>query len=268
MARYVEKAENYLQLALCDVGKEKCIALKGINFEPRDYYLFHYVASGKGILELNNHRYELSKGQIFMIPKDTKAKYYPLASDPWFYLWVGIKGSEVEEYLSLCHLNINNPIINDNKELTLKNLFEAINNRYLDVGYFDLFSLGYTYQLICEMIMMSEETSKVSSIVAHTNEAIEFIKNNYQSSISVLDIASNVGVNANYLANIFKMVKNMSPKECLIQIRMEKAKLLLETKKYKIKDVARMVGYPNQLHFSSQFKKYYGISPSFYGVNE
>ena len=45
---------------------------------------------------------------------------------------------------------------------------------------------------------------------------------------------------------------------------MEQAKKILATHKYKVKDVGSFVGYKNQLHFSSEFKKYTGFSPNDY----
>jgi AraC-like DNA-binding protein len=70
------------------------------------------------------------------------------------------------------------------------------------------------------------------------------------------------------LANIFQKNVNISPKQYLIDTRMARAKLLLKTKQYKIKDVSRMVGYKNQLHFSNEFKRYYGVSPLNYENKE
>ena len=260
--RFIENAKNYLELSLVDSGKEKCIPLKGVFFHPRDYYLFHYVIAGKGVLELNNHKYELSKGQIFMIPPLTEARYYPASSDPWTYLWVGFNGANVEEYLKICSLSINQPIFNDDKNLTFKTIFERIESHGYERGFSDLTSLGYTYILIQEMINHLGREKKISTIAQHTYMAMEFIKNNYKVQISVSDIASSLGVNVNYLANIFKKVAGISPKEYLTKTRMEKAGILLRTNRYKIKEVAEEVGYPNQLHFSSQFRKYYHCSPS------
>jgi AraC-like DNA-binding protein len=34
------------------------------------------------------------------------------------------------------------------------------------------------------------------------------------------------------------------------------------SKVYKIKDIAKNVGYANQLYFSNEFKKYYGVYPT------
>jgi AraC-like DNA-binding protein len=49
---------------------------------------------------------------------------------------------------------------------------------------------------------------------------------------------------------------------------MERAGVLLLTYEYKIKEVAQMVAYPNQLHFSNAFHKYYGVSPLQYAKSK
>lgn len=44
-------------------------------------------------------------------------------------------------------------------------------------------------------------------------------------------------------------------------VRMTKALTLLQSGQFSIKTVSEMVGFKNQLHFSNEFKKYYGSSP-------
>ena len=47
------------------------------------------------------------------------------------------------------------------------------------------------------------ESKSLSLAEAHINAAKEYIQNNYQFNLSVEDVAHNVGVTSNYLANIF-----------------------------------------------------------------
>ena len=94
--------------------------------------------------------------------------------------------------------------------------------------------------------------------------AKDYIKNNYQFDISIEDIAKNTNVTPNHLSLIFKKEEGMTTKRYLTKVRMSTAMSLLQSGKIRIKDVASMVGYPNQLHFSSEFKKYYGKSPKLF----
>ena len=55
-----------------------------------------------------------------------------------------------------------------------------------------------------------------------------------------------------------------SSQRYLIQYRMTKAAELLKDSRIPVGEVARSVGYENQLHFSRAFKNTYGISTSQY----
>ncbi len=62
---------------------------------------------------------------------------------------------------------------------------------------------------------------------------------------------------------IFKSETGNAPIRYLINIRLEKAKELLEGGyEGSIQEVAAQVGYDDAYHFSKLFKKRYGISPS------
>ncbi len=45
---------------------------------------------------------------------------------------------------------------------------------------------------------------------------------------------------------------------------MELARLLLEQGKFKVKDIASMVGYANTSHFIESFQKKFGTTPGVY----
>lgn len=56
----------------------------------------------------------------------------------------------------------------------------------------------------------------------------------------------------------------VSPKQNLLSERMNQAKFLLQSQNYSVGEVASKVGYDNIYHFSKQFKKTAGMSPSEY----
>ena len=52
-----------------------------------------------------------------------------------------------------------------------------------------------------------------------------------------------------------------TPQEFLIRQRLTNAAELMRLTNLPIKTIAAQCGYPNQLHFSQAFKKYYGQPP-------
>ncbi len=94
-------------------------------------------------------------------------------------------------------------------------------------------------------------------------QIVNYFEDHYSEKISLERIAENMYLSTFYISKIFKSETGDTPIRHLINIRLEKAKEILEeTPGKSIKEVAAEVGYDDAYHFSKQFKKHYGISPS------
>lgn len=94
-------------------------------------------------------------------------------------------------------------------------------------------------------------------------QIVNYFEDHYSEKISLDNIAQNMYLSPFYVSKIFKSETGDTPIRHLINIRLEKAKELLEVGgAASIKEVAASVGYDDAYHFSKLFKKHYGISPS------
>lgn len=83
-----------------------------------------------------------------------------------------------------------------------------------------------------------------------------------KENIKITSIASHVGIDRSYLANIFKSTLEISPQEYLLTLRMNRAADLLQNTSQKITVIANEVGYSDPLTFTKMFKRIKGMSPS------
>jgi AraC-like DNA-binding protein len=90
---------------------------------------------------------------------------------------------------------------------------------------------------------------------------------NYSGSISISRISESIGINRKYFSKIFKEAVGSAPIEYLINYRLTKACELMQNKTLTVGEIARSVGYDDQLLFSRIFKKYKGCSPNYYLKN-
>ncbi|MCR5376864.1 MAG: AraC family transcriptional regulator [Lachnospiraceae bacterium] len=93
---------------------------------------------------------------------------------------------------------------------------------------------------------------------------IQYLRANYSRHVSLDQIAQNMYLSPVYISKIFKEKTGDSPINYLIQIRLGKAKEMLEENRGSIRTIAAQVGYDDVYHFSKLFKKYYGVSPLYY----
>lgn len=94
-------------------------------------------------------------------------------------------------------------------------------------------------------------------------QIMNYIEDHYSEKISLDQIAENMYLSPFYISRIFKSETGNAPIRYPINIRLEKARELLEGGyEGSIQEVAAQVGYDDAYHFSKLFKKRYGISPS------
>ena len=68
----------------------------------------------------------------------------------------------------------------------------------------------------------------------------------------------------NYLSNIFSTVNGITLERYIMRQKIEKIKEYLFYDELSLKEIAYKLGYSNQAHVSSQFKKMTGLTPSEY----
>lgn len=78
---------------------------------------------------------------------------------------------------------------------------------------------------------------------------------------SIAELAVMLGTNENYLKKYFKLYHHMTIYGYVRHIRMQVAMDLLHKKEKSINEISRFLGYTSPAHFSSSFKKHFGVKP-------
>ena len=86
------------------------------------------------------------------------------------------------------------------------------------------------------------------------------------SDFNVEKMCDEVGVSRTQLHRKLKEMTGVPTSEFLRNIRLNEAARLIRERKINITQVSYMVGFANNSHFSTAFKKYFGISPSEYAA--
>ena len=91
----------------------------------------------------------------------------------------------------------------------------------------------------------------------------EYIDNNYiDDQLCVAAAAENFGLSESYFSMFFKNIMGKAFSSYLEEVRLQKAKELIQEKKYDLEQIAKMVGYSSSATFRRAFKRVYGVSPS------
>lgn len=96
-------------------------------------------------------------------------------------------------------------------------------------------------------------------------QTLNYIAAHYaDADINIAAIARHIGISEGHLSHVFKKETNYTALGYLTQYRIYMARSLLRDCRYKVYEVAEMVGYRDVAYFGSTFKKLTGMSPSEY----
>ena len=90
------------------------------------------------------------------------------------------------------------------------------------------------------------------------------MRDDVRGELSLAEFAQSVNLSVWRLCHIFKSDVGMPPIRYLRQLRMERAKDLLESSFLSVKEIAFRVGLNDESHFVRDFKSTYGYSPALY----
>lgn len=92
-------------------------------------------------------------------------------------------------------------------------------------------------------------------------KALDFIKRNYMNKITLEEVARQVHFSAPYFSSLFKSEMNCNFNKYLSKVRVEKSKGLLFNPQLTHAEIADLVGFHDQSHFSKHFKEITGMTP-------
>jgi two-component system response regulator YesN len=107
--------------------------------------------------------------------------------------------------------------------------------------------------------MANRKKNQSESIVT---KAVGFLNENYRKDISLDDVSREVNINPYYFSKRFKEETGVNFIDYLTNIRIGKAKELLEDPMLSIKEICNLSGYSDPNYFSRIFKKVENITPS------
>jgi AraC family transcriptional regulator of arabinose operon len=234
----------------------------------KDFQLL-YVAKGKGIFMLRGETQTVSEGSIVIyLPSEDQYYEYYLEDSPIVY-WLHFSGYDAYNFLkennllghSSFYVGVNSaiPLIFDKiiRELQLT-----------QARHFEICNL-----LIKELITIcSRYLIEASSNIYKRNNlldaAIDYFNENSHADISIENYAKRCNMSCCWFIRTFRNYTGTTPAQYITNIRINKAKNLLNTGSFTITEVSNLVGYDNPLYFSRIFKKNVGVAPKGYYINK
>ncbi|MGI6218970.1 MAG: helix-turn-helix domain-containing protein [Bacteroidaceae bacterium] len=239
----------------------------------RDYAM-NYVYSGEMVLDSGMQEIRVGKGECVFIPRDHHITLYkkPCNGERYCGIFLNFKRNFLREMFAEFRnkIPVSTPKL-DSGVIKLPQTPEITSLFASMVPYFDqnvkpqddfmrlklqegLLALLHIDDRFGPTLFDFNEPWKI--------DILEFMNNNYMYEFSMEELAHYTGRSLATFKRDFKKLSELTPEKWLIRKRLEVAYALMKEGGRKIADVYAAVGFKNPSHFSTAFKKQYGIPPT------
>ncbi|MCD7900129.1 MAG: AraC family transcriptional regulator [Bacteroides sp.] len=273
----MENEKGYIVTGYADIlfsyyFDDDCMCTKMV----RDHLLV-YVYSGEYILEEGKKRTVAKSGECLFIKRDNRVNMIkqPKENEPFRGIFLTFKRNFLREVFKKFErkdlpLNANrqkHSVIKLPQTPDIKSLFQSL------TPYFES-SIEPSEEIMKLKLMegiyslLGIDDKFYPTLFDFTEpwkiDILDFLNDNYMYDLSIEDIASFTGRSLSTFKRDFKKISELSPEKWLIQKRLDAAYNKLKEVGKSVTDVYVEVGFKNLYHFSTAFKKQYGVSPSSY----
>ncbi|HCT90005.1 MAG TPA: hypothetical protein DF613_01285, partial [Lachnospiraceae bacterium] len=112
--------------------------------------------------------------------------------------------------------------------------------------------------------MVVEETKKDELPHPLVAKVKDYVFRNLQSEIKVSDMAGNFCVNADYLSSLFHKSTGKTITRYVLEEKVKAAKSMLIYTTNTLQEIAFVLNFSSQSHFSTVFRKFTGLTPKEY----
>lgn len=234
-----------------------------IRPEAQSQHLLIYTLAGKGFLEADGTPYTLTPGTLAVIPGYLPHRYRCVTDETWEFQWFHYSGL----YPSACTHDIESggilvfSLIKGENQDVQYHISRFMNNHSMGIERMlteaEVIDGLLRLALRKSLTLNNDKTEKKLS-----DEIICYIE--MSDNLSLEQLVERYHYSKKHIIRIFKSHTGMTPYNYWIISRLKKSCVLLEENNLSINEIAKVCGYKITSHYSSQFKSYFGITPTDY----
>ena len=233
--------------------------------ELNEYQLL-YLTEGKGVFHSATVREaNLREGDLWLLFPGEWHTYHPNPKTGWKSYWIGFKGRNMDDRVRagfltpqkpIYHVGFSDEIVRLYKEAYATAVAEAAYSQQLMAGFVNhLIGLMYSLERNIQLSRNQTHVDMISRARLRIREALE-------SSLTIQQVADELGVSYSNFRKLFKEHTGISPAIYQQDLRLQRAKELLSTTDMSVKEIAYRLNFESPDYFSAKFKIKTGRRPS------
>ena len=230
-------------------------------------YQLLYITEGEGIFHSKTvPEAKLKEGDFFLLFPGEWHSYHPTGLRGWKKYWIGFRGQNMDDRVRAGFLSPTKPIYHVGFSDTIVRLYKnAFDSAIAEEAYTQQVMAGIVNLLIGLMYSKERNIELKTRNQTHVdliNRARLRIREELESSLTIQQVAEDLGMSYSNFRKLFKEHTGLSPATYQQDLRLLRAKELLTTTDMSIKEIAYKLNFESPDYFSAKFKIKTGRKPS------
>lgn len=232
------------------INQARCRAVRRIG------YTIHFVLRGKGFFNGN----PVNKGQGFLVYDGMIVGHQANKNDPWALMWITFSDDSAKTLFDGYNADPVTGIFDyDMPILVNETARKVLSYKSGSVDSLELLDIFLKLHFNCMKKNDTIHTGRASEL--YIESALKYIKDHVHNAVSIDELTEFLGISQPYLYRLFKNEFNMSPKQYIMQYKLNVAKNMLANTDLSVSEIANVVGYTDPLAFSKMFSTKEKTSP-------
>lgn len=233
-----------------------------------DEYQIIYISGGEGSFQSSGvPERVVGAGTVLLLFPGEWHRFRPNRQTGWDEYWVGFTGEVADKLVLGKFFEPAGAVLPIGYSAEIVELFSGIigQTRTERPGYQPFVSGMLLHLLGCVFSLNKQQSFRdADGIKNKMEQAMMLLRSKIDEAISIHEIAEELNVSYAWFRKWFKLYTGLAPLQYVIQLKMEKAKVLLADSGNSIKGIAYQLRFEHPLYFSKLFKEKVGVSPDLY----
>lgn len=225
-----------------------------------DFYCPHVIVSGRGVVEVNGERHEVTRGDMFTIWPGQEIRYHDFPETPWLFYYFYLSGNCLGDYVQSLGFSARRPVLRPRKPEAVIALFQNLWRKMASPVSGDQYGILSMIFRLPQLCGQNEPAEKNDDLIENAVTLINSSRN--PGRLNVNELCEQLGVTRSTLYRRFMQKLKRSPVACIIAARMKIAHdLVLNTDKT-VAEIAALSGFNSEKYFLTLFKRKFDLTPT------